>query len=57
MAPVIKGRMQEQGTTMCGYQRDRGHVNFWRMICANAQVGTEAMDHVIAEIIRLGADL
>jgi len=55
--PIIKGRMTEQGTMMCGYQPLKEHVNFWRMTVINPAVTYEDMEFVVNEIERLGQDL
>lgn len=57
VAPVIKGRMMEQGTMMVTYTPDGDRPNFFRMVTANYKSTTDDMDFVVAEIDRLGQDL
>ena len=57
IAPKIKGRMMEKGTTMVGYQPDRNRPNFFRMIISNPAITKDALDWLIQEIARLGQDL
>lgn len=57
MAPKIKARMMERGTTMVGYQPDKQRPNFFRMIISNQASTKEDMDFLVEEIDRLGRDL
>ena len=57
VAPKIKARMMERGTTMVGYQPDKQRPNFFRMIVSNNASTKEDMDFLVEEIDRLGRDL
>lgn len=57
VAPVIKARMMEYGTTMVGYQPQGDKVNFFRMVISNPAATFEDIDFLIEEIERLGQDL
>ncbi|KAJ8278098.1 hypothetical protein GJAV_G00083800 [Gymnothorax javanicus] len=57
VAPVIKARMMEQGTTMVSYQPQGDKVNFFRMVISNPAATFEDIDFLIEEIERLGQDL
>lgn len=57
VAPVIKARMMEYGTTMVSYQPQGNNVNFFRMVISNPAATFEDIDFLIEEIERLGQDL
>lgn len=57
VAPVIKARMMEYGTTMVSYQPQGDKVNFFRMVISNPAAAFEDIDFLIEEIERLGQDL
>ncbi|MGH0183732.1 UNVERIFIED_CONTAM: hypothetical protein FKN15_013251 [Acipenser sinensis] len=57
VAPVIKTRMMEHGTTMVSYQPQGDKVNFFRMVISNPAAAFEDIDFLIDEIERLGQDL
>lgn len=57
VAPVIKARMMEYGTTMVSYQPQGDKVNFFRMVISNPAANFEDIDFLIEEIERLGQDL
>uniref|UniRef100_A0A3B3XKZ6 Glutamate decarboxylase 2 n=1 Tax=Poecilia mexicana TaxID=48701 RepID=A0A3B3XKZ6_9TELE len=57
VAPVIKARMMEYGTTMVSYQPQGDKVNFFRMVISNPAATFEDIDFLIEEIERLGHDL
>ncbi|XP_039609846.1 glutamate decarboxylase 2 [Polypterus senegalus] len=57
VAPVIKARMMEYGTTMVSYQPQGDKVNFFRMVISNPAASFEDIDFLIEEIERLGQDL
>ncbi|KAI4806779.1 hypothetical protein KUCAC02_017578 [Chaenocephalus aceratus] len=57
VAPVIKARMMEYGTTMVSYQPQGDKVNFFRMVISNPAATLEDIDFLIEEIERLGQDL
>lgn len=57
VAPKIKARMMQQGTTMINYQPLDDKVNFFRMVVIRHSVTREDMDFVMNEIERLGQDL
>uniref|UniRef100_A0A7N6FGI8 Glutamate decarboxylase 2 n=1 Tax=Anabas testudineus TaxID=64144 RepID=A0A7N6FGI8_ANATE len=57
VAPVIKARMMEYGTTMVSYQPQGDKVNFFRMVISNPAATFEDIDFLIEEIERLGQDL
>lgn len=57
VAPVIKARMMEYGTTMVSYQPQGDKVNFFRMVISNPAASFEDIDFLIEEIERLGHDL
>ncbi|XP_078085439.1 glutamate decarboxylase 1 [Mustelus asterias] len=57
VAPNIKARMMEEGSTMVGYQPQGDKVNFFRMVISNPATNASDVDFVIEEIARLGQDL
>ncbi|KAG2459237.1 DCE1 decarboxylase, partial [Polypterus senegalus] len=57
VAPKIKARMMECGTTMVGYQPQGDKVNFFRMVVSNSASTKSDIDFLIDEIERLGQDL
>ncbi|KAA0704948.1 Glutamate decarboxylase 2 [Triplophysa tibetana] len=57
VAPVIKARMMEYGTTMVSYQPQGDKVNFFRMVISNPAATFADIDFLIEEIERLGQDL
>uniref|UniRef100_A0A674IHS5 Glutamate decarboxylase 2 n=1 Tax=Terrapene triunguis TaxID=2587831 RepID=A0A674IHS5_9SAUR len=57
VAPVIKARMMEYGTTMVSYQPLGDKVNFFRMVISNPAASHQDIDFLIEEIERLGQDL
>ncbi|XP_073533633.1 glutamate decarboxylase 2 [Phyllobates terribilis] len=57
VAPVIKARMMEYGTTMVSYQPHGDKVNFFRMVISNPAAAHQDIDFLIDEIERLGQDL
>lgn len=57
VAPVIKARMMEFGTTMVSYQPLGDKVNFFRMVISNPAATHQDIDFLIEEIERLGQDL
>nr|WDE40210.1 glutamate decarboxylase-like protein [Schizocardium californicum] len=57
IAPIIKARMMECGSTMIGYQPLGDKVNFFRLVISNPAVITSDLDFLISEIERLGEDL
>uniref|UniRef100_A0ACB8FWZ1 Glutamate decarboxylase 2 n=1 Tax=Sphaerodactylus townsendi TaxID=933632 RepID=A0ACB8FWZ1_9SAUR len=57
VAPVIKARMMEYGTTMVSYQPLGDKVNFFRMVISNPAAAHQDIDFLIEEIERLGQDL
>jgi len=57
VAPVIKARMMEHGTTMVSYQPLGDKVNFFRMVISNPAAAHQDIDFLIEEIERLGQDL
>lgn len=57
VAPVIKARMMEYGTTMVSYQPLGDKVNFFRMVISNPAATHQDIDFLIDEIERLGQDL
>ncbi|KHJ49038.1 hypothetical protein D918_00156 [Trichuris suis] len=54
VAPKIKGKMMEAGTTMVAYQPDKEKPNFFRLIISNPATTTEDLDFFVDEIARLG---
>ncbi|KAG9340093.1 hypothetical protein JZ751_022015, partial [Albula glossodonta] len=50
VAPVIKARMMEYGTTMVSYQPQGDKVNFFRMVISNPAATFEDIDFLIEEI-------
>ncbi|XP_072020853.1 glutamate decarboxylase 1-like isoform X2 [Amphiura filiformis] len=54
VAPEIKARMMEAGTTMVGYQPLGNNVNFFRMIVSNPASTKADIDYMLDEIERLG---
>ncbi|VDK70644.1 unnamed protein product [Litomosoides sigmodontis] len=57
IAPKIKAKMMERGTTMVGYQPDKQRPNFFRMIVSNQAITKEDLDFLIKEIIDIGSEL
>ncbi|KAI1729293.1 pyridoxal-dependent decarboxylase conserved domain-containing protein [Ditylenchus destructor] len=59
IAPKIKQKMMERGTTMVGYQPDldKKRPNFFRMIISNQAITEADLDFLVDEIIRIGKDL
>lgn len=57
VAPVIKARMMEYGTTMVSYQPLGDKVNFFRVVISNPAATHQDIDFLIEEIERLGQDL
>jgi len=57
IAPKIKAKMMQRGTTMVGYQPDKNTPNFFRMIISNQAITYEDLDFLIDEIIEIGKDL
>ncbi|KAI6240964.1 Glutamate decarboxylase 1 [Aphelenchoides fujianensis] len=57
IAPKIKARMMERGTTMVGYQPDKQRPNFFRMIISNQAITEEDLDFLVDEIVEIGHDL
>ncbi|MCP9258488.1 Glutamate decarboxylase 1 [Dirofilaria immitis] len=57
IAPKIKAKMMERGTTMVGYQPDKQRPNFFRMIVSNQAITKEDLDFLIKEIIIIGSEL
>uniref|UniRef100_A0AC35F161 Glutamate decarboxylase n=1 Tax=Panagrolaimus sp. PS1159 TaxID=55785 RepID=A0AC35F161_9BILA len=57
IAPKIKAKMMERGTTMVGYQPDKQKPNFFRMIISNQAITYADLDFLIDEIIEIGKDL
>ncbi|XP_005998730.1 glutamate decarboxylase 1-like [Latimeria chalumnae] len=57
VAPRIKARMMEEGTTMVGYQPHGDKVNFFRMVFSNPASKKCDADFLICEIERLGDKL
>ena len=57
IAPKIKARMMERGTTMVGYQPDKQRPNFFRMIISNQAIKREDLDFLIDEIVDIGESL
>ncbi|KAM3840348.1 glutamate decarboxylase 1-like isoform 4-T4 [Vipera latastei] len=57
VAPKIKSRMIEEGTTMVSYQPLGDNVNFFRMVFSNPATKKSDVDFLLEEIERLGKDL
>uniref|UniRef100_A0A0K0DSS0 Glutamate decarboxylase n=1 Tax=Strongyloides stercoralis TaxID=6248 RepID=A0A0K0DSS0_STRER len=57
IAPKIKGKMMERGTTMVGYQPDNNTPNFFRLIINNPATTKEDLDFLIDEIIDIASDM
>ncbi|XP_006634608.2 glutamate decarboxylase 1 [Lepisosteus oculatus] len=57
VAPKIKAKMMEEGTTMVGYQPLGENVNFFRCVFSNPATNKSDVDFLIEEIVRLGHDL
>ncbi|XP_032821372.2 glutamate decarboxylase 1 [Petromyzon marinus] len=57
VAPKVKARMMEAGTTMVGYQPQGDKVNFFRMVISNPAAMQSDIDFMLSEIERLGHDL
>jgi len=57
IAPKIKAKMMERGTTMVGYQPDKQRPNFFRMIISNAAITEADLDFLVDEIVEIGHDL
>ncbi|CAJ0930823.1 unnamed protein product, partial [Mesorhabditis belari] len=57
IAPKIKAKMMERGTTMVGYQPDKKRPNFFRMIISNQAITRADLDFLIDEIVDIGESL
>ena len=57
MAPIIKGRMMEQGTTLVQYQPLGSLPNCFRVAISNQIVTCADVDFLVDEIERLGKDI
>ncbi|CAL8343415.1 unnamed protein product [Merluccius merluccius] len=57
VAPQIKAKMMEEGTTMIGYQPLGSNVNFFRCVFSNPATQQEDVDFLLEEIARLGYNL
>ena len=57
IAPKIKAKMMERGTTMVGYQPDKDRPNFFRMIISNQAITREDLDFLIDEIVTIGKEI
>ncbi|XGW17703.1 hypothetical protein V3C99_002357 [Haemonchus contortus] len=57
IAPKIKAKMMERGTTMVGYQPDKQRPNFFRMIISSQAITRDDLDFLIQEIIDIGESL
>ncbi|VDO74039.1 unnamed protein product [Onchocerca flexuosa] len=57
IAPKIKAKMMERGTTMVGYQPDKQRPNFFRMIVSNPAITKEDLDFLVKEIVNIGDEL
>ncbi|XP_070603228.1 glutamate decarboxylase 1-like isoform X4 [Erythrolamprus reginae] len=57
VAPKMKARMIEEGTTMVSYQPLGDKVNFFRMVFSNPATKQSDVDFVLEELERLGKDL
>ncbi|VDM24706.1 unnamed protein product [Toxocara canis] len=57
IAPKIKAKMMERGTTMVGYQPDKQRPNFFRMIISNQAITREDLDFLVQEIIEIGKNM
>ena len=56
VAPVIKDRMQREGTLMVGYQPLGDRPNFFRMLLLNPEVQEADLDAVVELIDRYGTE-
>ncbi|KAJ8035927.1 Glutamate decarboxylase 1 [Holothuria leucospilota] len=57
IAPMIKGRMMNEGRLMVGYQPLDDKVNFFRWVVSNPAASKHDVDYMLDEIERLGQDL
>ena len=57
IAPTIKGRMMEQGTTLVQYQPLGSLPNLFRVAISNPVVTSADVDFLVDEIERLGRDI
>ncbi|ETN79552.1 hypothetical protein NECAME_18103 [Necator americanus] len=57
VAPAIKGKMMERGSTMVAYQPRHGTPNFFRLIISNQAIKREDLDFLIKEIVDIGESL
>ncbi|XP_066578408.1 glutamate decarboxylase 1 isoform X1 [Amia ocellicauda] len=57
VAPKIKVKMMEKGTTMVGYQPHGEKVNFFRCVFSNPATKKVDVDFLIEEIVKLGHEL
>ncbi|XP_059913896.1 glutamate decarboxylase 1 isoform X1 [Gadus macrocephalus] len=57
VAPQIKAKMMEEGTTLIGYQPLGSNVNFFRCVFSNPATQHEDVDFLLEEIARLGSNL
>lgn len=57
VAPAIKRRMMEKGSTLIGYQPLGDKVNFFRCVFSNPATQQDDVDFLLDEITQLGDDL
>lgn len=57
VAPKIKEKMMEEGSTMIGYQPLGDKVNFFRCVFSNPATQRQDVDFLVEEIARLGCEL
>jgi glutamate/tyrosine decarboxylase-like PLP-dependent enzyme len=57
VAPRIKAGMVKEGSMMCGFQRNFGMPNFWRLVICSPRIGNKEIDNVLNIIQRLGDNL
>ena len=57
MAPRIKAKMMEKGSTMVGYQPLGELPNFFRMIVSNPATNCADIDFLVEEIAKLGEEI
>ena len=48
--PLVKQYMQQEGSTLVGYQQLDGKPNFWRMVCISNSAGPEGASKLLALI-------
>lgn len=57
VAPIVKARMQKEGSILIGYQPLEERINFFRLVVINRDLTHKDMDFILNEFERIGCDL